>query len=199
MKDYTVLPGYAHMTIPQARYNYLHDLLETYQGVTRGSINRFEGCKRREKVGGCEYCSFSGFLGGGHETCCNWRAEDQPDKAIAILEDLLRHESQDAEADKTPLERIHRVAEYYGLESQLSVAQEELAELTQALSKLRRGHFVDPRARDKVNEEMADVHIMMGQLRHLLANDREVDNWVMEKLTRQERRIRKEEEALPFG
>lgn len=199
MRDYTKIPGYTHMTGPQARYNYLHDLMEAYQGVDAESINRFEGCKRRKKVGGCEYCSFSGFLGGGYEVCCNWRAEDQPDKAIEILETLLGREQKDNETDAELPKRINAVAEFYGLANQVDVAQEELAELTQALSKLRRGHFVDPGAKAKVNEEMADVYIMLGQLQHLLGNSTEVDSWIREKVARQERRIHQEKEALPFG
>lgn len=196
-RDYTTIPGYEHMTGYQARYNYLHDLLEAYQEVTRESINRFEGCKRIKKVGDCRYCSFSGFLGGDPEVCCNWRAEAQPDKAIEILEALLGREQR--EEDPGLPERIQRVAEHYGLESRVNIAQEELSELIQALSKLRRGQFIDPGAKARVNEEMADVYIMLNQLRHLLGNSREVDSWIREKVARQERRIQKEEEALPFG
>ena len=44
-RDYTEIPGYHGMTQPQARYNYLHDLLEKYQGLTREDINLMESCK----------------------------------------------------------------------------------------------------------------------------------------------------------
>ena len=33
MREYTKVPGYEDMTQPQARYNYLHDLLEKCQDI----------------------------------------------------------------------------------------------------------------------------------------------------------------------
>ena len=191
MRDYTKIPGYTHMTGPQARYNYLHDLMEAYQGVDAESINRFEGCKRREKIGGCEYCSFSGFLGGGYEVCCNWRAEDQPDKAIEILEQLLGR-TQQTELDPNWVVKAETIARHYGLESQLSIAQEELAELIQALSKLRRWGFDNAEARRMVAEEMADVYNLLCQLLYLLRNGNEVNCWLEEKLNRQLDRMKEE-------
>ena len=182
MRDYTKIPGYEHMTGPQARYNYLHDLLEEYQGLTKENINRMEGCPRA-KDGGCKLCSFSGFLGGSPEVCCNWRAEAQPDKAIEILEQLLG-KTQQNEQDPTWVVKAEAIAHHYGLESQLSIAQEELAELIQALSKLRRWGFEDAEARRMVAEEMADVYNLLCQLLYLLRNGNEVNRWLEEKLNR---------------
>lgn len=48
---------------------------------------------------------------------------------------------------------------HYGLEAQTVVAMEEMAELIQALSKSRRG------VEHNVEEEIADVEIMLAQLR----------------------------------
>ena len=77
------------MTQPQARYNYLHDLLDAYMRLTPEDRTAMVPCKVKEERGDCRYCSFSGFLGGDPEVCCAWRAEAQPDKAIEILEMLL--------------------------------------------------------------------------------------------------------------
>ena len=54
-RDYTKEPGYEGMTQPQARYNYLHDLLEEYQGLTREDINLMESCKVWRERGNCRY------------------------------------------------------------------------------------------------------------------------------------------------
>lgn len=189
-RDYTKIPGYEHMTGPQARYNYLHDLLEMYQGMTKEGINRMEGCPRA-KNGGCKLCSFSGFLGGDPEVCCNWRAEAQPDRAIEILENLLG-KAETAEEDPAWADKIEKIARHYGLESQLSIAQEELAELIQALSKLRRWGEHDAEAQRMVAEEMADVYNLLGQLRYLLRNSGEVGHWLEAKLNRTLEKIEEE-------
>lgn len=189
MRDYTKVPGYEHMTGPQARYNYLHDLMEEYQGLTKEGIDRMEGCPRMAKEG-CAYCSFSGFLGGDPKVCCNWRAEAQPDRAIAILEDLLG--KVQAEEDPDWLHKCLVIASHYGLEHQVGIAQEELAELIQALNKLRRYGPGDAVAQKKVAEEMADVCIMLNQLQLLLGNGGQVAQWVEEKLARQLDRMEKE-------
>ncbi len=60
-------------------------------------------------------------------------------------------------------ERIKEIADHYGLDSQLSMMQEECAELIQAISKYRRTGDVQG-----VYEELADVHIMFDQLIYLL-------------------------------
>lgn len=56
-----------------------------------------------------------------------------------------------------------RAVETFGRESQIQMAIEEMAELTDALCKLRRGR-VTP---DAVITEIADVQIMMSQLAHI--------------------------------
>ena len=96
-----------------------------------------------------------------------------------------------------------RIADYYGLDSQLSIAQEELAELIQSLSKLRRaGPWPCPtaearakytEARGSVSEEMADVLNLLMQLTHLLRNERVVGFWLEQKLDRTLHDIEKQE------
>ena len=95
-----------------------------------------------------------------------------------------------------------RIAEHYGLENQISIAQEECAELVQALSKLRR-YTPGPdspldvklkysEARVSVAEEMADVINMITQLLHLMHNEHMVEFWLHHKLGRKIRDIEKE-------
>lgn len=58
--------------------------------------------------------------------------------------------------------RLKTIADHYGLDSQLNILQEELAELIQAVSKYRRG---DP---SHIIEKIADVEIMLDQITYLL-------------------------------
>ena len=159
------------MTQPQARYNYLHDLLDAYMRLTPADRTARVPCKVREERGDCRYCSFSGFLGGDPEVCCAWRAEAQPDKAIEILEMLLDRRPTETNTirvikPRTEAEKIRAIARHYGKEPQMGVAQDECAELIQAISKVRRkGETKD--AIDHLAEEIADVRIMCAQLMHL--------------------------------
>ena len=193
MRDYTKVPGYEHMTLPQARYNYLHDLLTRFKGLSREEIDQFTPCKIREKRGGCQYCSFSGFLGGDPEVCCAWRAEAQPDRAIDILETLLKIAPvrPGTYPEPEPSEQIakaKKIAEHYGRDPQMAVAQEECAELIQASSKIRR-NGVSPQTLDHLAEELADVRIMCVQLAGLFGVTHEVNEYAVFKLDRQLRRI----------
>ena len=188
-RDYTKVPGYEGMTQPQARYNYLHDLLDAYMRLTPEDRTAMVPCKVREERGGCLYCSFSGFLGGDPEVCCAWRAEAQPDKAIEILEMLVGRPhtpKEEITGDRNKLARM--IAEHYGKEPQMGVAQEECAELIQAISKVRRkgesgetlGHLA---------EEIADVNIMCKQLTLLFGLSLAVSRNIDLKLKRQLERI----------
>lgn len=71
-------------------------------------------------------------------------------------------------------DRLKTIAEHYGLDSQLNILQEELSELIQAVSKYRRG---DP---SHILEEIADVEIMLDQVKYLLGNP-EIPRVVVEK------------------
>ena len=187
------------MTQPQARYNYLHDLLDAYMRLTPEDRTRMMPCKVREERGDCRYCSFSGFLGGDPEVCCAWRAEAQPDKAIEILETLLDRRPTETNTTRvieprTGAEKIRAIARHYGKEPQIGVAQEECAELIQALSKIRRkGETV--KARANLIEEIADVNIMCAQLEELFGVRASVALRMHQKLDRQLKRIRKGDTA----
>ena len=181
------------MTQPQARYNYLHDLLDAYMRLTPEDRTAMVPCKVREERGDCRYCSFSGFLGGDPEVCCAWRAEAQPDKAIEILEMLLGRRQTETSTirviePKTGAEKIRAIARHYGKEPQMGVAQEECAELIQAISKIRRkGETVE--TLDNLVEEIADVSIMCAQLEELFGVRASIAWRMHQKLDRQLERI----------
>lgn len=191
-RDYTQIPGYEGFTPLSARYNYLHDLLEQYKMLSKQDISNMVGCKRREIIGDCRYCSFSGFLGGDTAVACNWRAEADPDRAITILEFLRerdRGKRTPIKVKRDPVDKCHEIATHCGLASQMDVAEEEAAELIQALSKYRRvcakatlADATTQAALDHVSEEMADCYIMLEQLRYLFQNHEAVDKWLNFKL-----------------
>ena len=181
------------MTQPQARYNYLHELLDDYMRLTPEDRTAMVPCKVREERGDCRYCSFSGFLGGDPEVCCAWRAEAQPDKAIDILEMLLERRPTETSTirviePKTGAEKIRAIARHYGKEPQMGVAQEECAELIQAISKVRRkGETME--TLNNLIEEIADVSIMCAQLEELFGVRASVAWHMHQKLDRQLERI----------
>lgn len=92
------------------------------------------------------------------------------------------------------LDKIRQIAEYYGLKEQLSQTEEECAELIQAASKMNRAKTSTERylATDKVTEEMADVLIMIWQLKRLLGNHTALSEMIDQKLDRQIERIHEE-------
>lgn len=193
MRDYTKIPGYEKLTPLDARFRYMHDLLREYQGL---SGTKYGPCTKIPKTDGCRYCSFSGHLGGDLNVPCCWRAEDKPDEAIHILEKLLGKEVKDAEPELPLVQKIQQIANYYGIDNQVSIAQEELAELIQALSKWRRAESrTSVAAYDMVLEEFADVTLMLKQIQHLFHIDPDdVTAVVKEKVERQLRRIAEESE-----
>lgn len=109
-------------------------------------------------------------------------------------------------ASKESLEKVKQIASHYGLKSQMSMAQEECAELIQAISKLSRAGEVftdDPEqrlrstnARYMVSEEMADVWNLLLQLEYLLGNEEIVAVYLQHKLGRTLRKIQEESHEL---
>ena len=72
-----------------------------------------------------------------------------------------------------------------GKEHQLVLCMEEMAELTKELSKNMRGF----KNTTNISEEMADVEIMLEQLRIIYGNRSEVDTIKAEKLLRLSERL----------
>lgn len=102
------------------------------------------------------------------------------------------------------------IVKHYGIRSQLGIAQEECAELIQAISKVQRNkneyadsvEFVNERRR--VVEEMADVIVCLNQLQYIfLVPDQELSEIVDRKISRQVSRMLTEKthskNSMPFG
>lgn len=87
-------------------------------------------------------------------------------------------------------ERIRRIAEYYGYESQMDMLCEECGEFVQARNKLRRN--VDG-AYQNCLEEIADIAIMVEQMKLICGAER-IEQIMNEKLDRQIQRIKDESE-----
>ena len=86
-------------------------------------------------------------------------------------------------------DRIKRIADHYGFEAQSRQLIEEMAELTQAINKLWRfekeciGGTIEIH-KAKVTEEIADVEIVLGQIKYLLGVKKETEIWREKKLER---------------
>lgn len=103
-------------------------------------------------------------------------------------------------------ESIKKIADTYGYDAQSRQLIEEMAELTQAINKLWRVEkfcedkdildikgFSVPEIRN-VTEEIADVTIMLEQIKYLLQiSDTDIDQIIEQKLNRQLERIEKNE------
>lgn len=88
-------------------------------------------------------------------------------------------------------ERLKQIADHYGLDEQLNMLQEECAELIQAASKYKRRKLIDDY--QHIVEEIADVEIMIAQVKYLLKMPNyHVDCVKEEKIKRQLERIQKE-------
>lgn len=86
-------------------------------------------------------------------------------------------------------DRIKKIANHYGYETQSRQLIEEMAELTQAVNKLWRfekeciGGTIEIH-KAKVTEEIADVEIVLGQIKYLLGVKKETEIWREKKLER---------------
>lgn len=84
------------------------------------------------------------------------------------------------------LDIYNKASEVWGKALQIDLCVEELAELIQALCKLKRG-----KSGEKVIEELADVYIMLEQIRFLLNSDQEIEQMIAYKLSRLKKRVEK--------
>lgn len=94
---------------------------------------------------------------------------------------------------------IKQIAENYGYEAQSRQLIEEMAELTQAINKLWRKQGNGQSTENAmgaicnhVYEEIADVEIMLGQVKHLLRCEEYVEEFKKIKVERQLERIKNE-------
>ena len=95
----------------------------------------------------------------------------EADKCHAVMQDLYKRNSADV---------YGRAVTYYGESSRLLLTIEEMSELTKELVKRARGR--DNMA--AISEEIADVEIMLEQLKTLFGNRADVDCWKAKKLQR---------------
>ena len=87
---------------------------------------------------------------------------------------------------------LEKAIRHYGAKNQMGVACEESAELIQAISKCLR-YKDDIEARNNLVEEVADVLIMIDQLKIIMIiKDYEIECYRRYKLDRLERRIENE-------
>lgn len=87
-------------------------------------------------------------------------------------------------------EIVSKSLDTYGNGIQLVVCMEELSELTQAISKEKRGKG----SRDNLIEEMADVMICMEILKQVYGiSDNEIQNYVCQKQNRCIERMKSDE------
>lgn len=93
-------------------------------------------------------------------------------------------------------EAIRKIADHYGLNAQLNVATEELAELIQAIARFRRVDENDMLElairKNLIAEEMADVEAMLAQIKYLMEIDERVEADAKYKIDRQTKRMKKE-------
>lgn len=85
-------------------------------------------------------------------------------------------------------ENCKTIANYYGKNSQILIAIEEMSELTKELCKYKRNF----ERRKEIIEELADCQIMLEQLTELFGVENAVSNMIDYKLERQIRRIEQE-------
>lgn len=93
----------------------------------------------------------------------------------------------------TAQDKITKIASYYGFDSQCDVAVEEMAELTKAICKYKRSRTSQERENltFELEEEIADVEIMIRQLKYL-CHSNYINAEIERKLDRQLKRIEEE-------
>ena len=111
-----------------------------------------------------------------------------PERTILTLwweeKENLKKRVSKANTTKNKRELIYdKAIKENGVELQLTVAIEELAELQQALCKYKRGE------EHNVEEEIADVKIMIEQL-EMLFNKKDIERWRNKKVARLQERLR---------
>lgn len=102
--------------------------------------------------------------------------------------------------DEKRKDDLKRIADHYGLDAQLNVATEELAELILAIARYRRfiGECDQEDERflvECIAEEIADVEIMVYQIKYLLHAYLAVGHNIHYKVNRQLKRMENESEA----
>lgn len=90
---------------------------------------------------------------------------------------------------------LYNIASFYGCRSQEEKAVEELAELIQAIQK-KREKGLNRSTKKSLIDELADVSIMVEQLKYLYKCEGKVKKRIKYKIKRQKKRMKK---AEPVG
>ena len=94
--------------------------------------------------------------------------------------------------DRKLIDKLKKIADTFGFDEQTKQLNEEMAELTVALNKFRRyGKMQREKRRADVVTEIADVYIMLEQMKYFLDCQDEVDKEIEYKIERTLRRISK--------
>ena len=87
-----------------------------------------------------------------------------------------------------------RCIETYGAKAQVDMAIEEMSELIKALLKYRRATDMQkPTAREDIIDELADVKVMTKQLEMIFNAEKETQNRIDYKVSRQIQRLEQKE------
>lgn len=82
---------------------------------------------------------------------------------------------------------LNQAIQYFGTVNQMDMAIEEMAELTKEICKTKRGFHNE----SEVADEMADVYIMLEQLKLIYNNDIAVNERIEYKISRLKSRMKK--------
>ena len=88
---------------------------------------------------------------------------------------------------------LERVITANGMNKQLDIAIEELSELIQAICKIKRRDSLSNESfavKGNLAEEMADVEIVLAELKLMFDNEDDVKEWKDYKLDRLEKRLK---------
>lgn len=110
-----------------------------------------------------------------------------------IDRNLLWQRKADEELNEKDV--LQKAIDTYGTIPQMDMAIEEMSELTQAISKYKRApknQSINPKIILNIYEEIADVEIMLEQLKIIFACDKEVTDWKQKKIARLNRRLNSE-------
>lgn len=88
---------------------------------------------------------------------------------------------------ESEIKAFEKAIETYGINNQVIVAIEELSELQKELCKVLRINLGRPRSR--MAEEIADVEIMLEQLKMIFKNDENVEMYRLDKVVRLKTRL----------
>lgn len=89
--------------------------------------------------------------------------------------------------DNKQKKMISKILAHHGFKNQLIKTVEELSELTTAIVQYYNKGPGESRLRG-VQEEIADVYIMLEQIRKQFMSREELDNWINYKITREAER-----------